>query len=161
MMSSEGDTDSFRGDLPNPALHGHAARESVAALRLHHLDGTWGLRGVRVKGGGQRDIPLLTVVMSFGKLMWNACTAHLRHGVAMEMLEQHHDLEQVHALLGHQRLDTTQIYTTIRPQQLKRAVAFYERQAARMLASEDVKPIHVRGTFQCSQSTERDRKSVV
>jgi len=107
MMSSEGGTDSFRGDLPNPALHGHAARESVVTLRLHHLDGTWGLRGVRVKGGGQRDIPLLTVVMSFGKLMWNACTAHLRHGVAMEMLEQHHDLEQVHALLGHQRLDTT------------------------------------------------------
>ena len=105
MMSSEGGTDPFRGDLPD------------------WLPGT---------------------------------EAHdLRHGVAMEMPEQHHDLEQVHALLGHQRLDTTQIYTTIRPQQLKRAVAFYERQAARMLASEDVKPIHVRGTFQCSQNTER------
>lgn len=58
----------------------------------------------------------------------------LRHGVAMEMLEQHHDLEQVRALLGHQRLDTTQIYTTIRPQQLKRAVAFYEEKAVRMLS---------------------------
>jgi site-specific recombinase XerC len=38
-------------------------------------------------------------------------------------LEQHHDLEQVRALLGHQRLDRTQIYTMTRPQQLKRAVA--------------------------------------
>ena len=40
-------------------------RESVATLRVHHLDGTWGLRGVRVKGGTLRDIPLPTVVMEF------------------------------------------------------------------------------------------------
>jgi hypothetical protein len=38
----------------------------------------------------------------------------------MEVLEQHHDLEQVRALLGHARIDTTQIYTSIRPAQLKR-----------------------------------------
>lgn len=37
----------------------------------------------------------------------------IRHGVAMEVLEQRHDLEQVRALLGHQRIDTTQIYTMI------------------------------------------------
>ena len=49
----------------------------------------------------------------------------LRHGVAMEMLEQHHDVEQVRALLGHTR-DATQIYATIRPGRLKRAVSFYE-----------------------------------
>jgi len=35
-------------------------------------------------------------------------------------------LEQVRALLGHARLDTTQIYTSIRPAQLKRAVSFDE-----------------------------------
>jgi len=29
---------------------------------------------------------------------------------AMEVLEQHHDLEEVRALLGHPRMDTTQIY---------------------------------------------------
>src|SRR5207253_9259166 len=58
----------------------------------------------------------------------------LRHGVAMEVLEQHHDLEQVRALLGHQRIDTTQIYTSIRPAQLKRAVSFYEEKAVRMLS---------------------------
>ncbi len=52
---------------------------------------------------------------------------------AMEVLEQHHDLEQVRALLGHVRIDTTQIYTNIRPPQLKRAVAFYEEKAGRML----------------------------
>jgi len=32
----------------------------------------------------------------------------LRHGVAMEVYEQHGDLEQVRGLLGHARLDTTQ-----------------------------------------------------
>jgi hypothetical protein len=57
----------------------------------------------------------------------------------MEVLEQHHDLEQVRALLGHQRIDTTQIYTSIRPTQLKRAVSFYEEKAVRILASEDVR----------------------
>src|SRR5262245_3319068 len=40
-------------------------RESVATLRVHHLDGTWGLRGVRVKGGKSRDIPLPSAVMQF------------------------------------------------------------------------------------------------
>lgn len=48
----------------------------------------------------------------------------LRHGVAMEVLEQQHDLEQVRALLGHARIDTTQIYTMIRPAQLKQVVRF-------------------------------------
>ena len=57
----------------------------------------------------------------------------IRHGVAMEVLEQRHDLEQVRALLGHQRIDTTQIYTMIRPAQLKQAVSFYEEPARRML----------------------------
>ena len=51
-----------------------------------------------------------------------------------EVLEQHHDLEEVRALLGHARIDTTQIYTTIRPPQLKRAVAFYEEKAMEMLS---------------------------
>ncbi len=59
----------------------------------------------------------------------------LRHGVAMEVLEQRHDLEQVRALLGHARIDTTQIYTMIRPAQLKQAVSFYEEPARRMLES--------------------------
>ena len=34
----------------------------------------------------------------------------LRHGVAMEIYEQHHDLEEVRALLGHARIETTHIY---------------------------------------------------
>src|SRR5437867_100132 len=40
-------------------------RESVATLRVRHLDGTWALRGVRVKGGKTRDIPLPAAVMQF------------------------------------------------------------------------------------------------
>jgi site-specific recombinase XerD len=39
----------------------------------------------------------------------------------------------VRALLGHARIDTTQIYTRIRPPQLQRAVAFYDQTARRML----------------------------
>ena len=59
----------------------------------------------------------------------------LRHGVAIEVLEQQHDLEQVRALLGHARIDTTQIYTMIRPSHLKQVVSFYEEPARRMLTS--------------------------
>jgi len=51
----------------------------------------------------------------------------------VEVLEQHHhDLEQVRALIGHKRIDTTQIYASIRPPQLKRAVASYEQEAVQM-----------------------------
>ena len=38
----------------------------------------------------------------------------VRHGVAVGALEQRHDLEAIRALLGHARIDTTQIYTKIR-----------------------------------------------
>ena len=37
----------------------------------------------------------------------------LRHGVAMEVDEQHHDLEQVRGLLSHRRIDTAQVYEEI------------------------------------------------
>ena len=162
-------------------------RESVATLQVRHLDGQWGLRNVRVKGGQTRDIPLPSAVMAFmheyvvrvlehqtekvgpdtplfwstwgrravgrtrapmtGKNIWRLSKVYgrvigyptlkphdLRHGVAMEVLEQHHDLEEVRALLGHSRIDTTQVYANIRPPQLKRAVAFYEGKALEMLS---------------------------
>jgi integrase len=51
----------------------------------------------------------------------------------LEVLLQRHDLEQVRALLGHARNDTTQVYASIRPPELKRAVAFYAAEAVRML----------------------------
>jgi hypothetical protein len=54
-----------------------------------------------------------------------------RHGVAMEVPEQQHDPEQMRALLGHARIDTPQIHTSTRPSQLKRAVGFHEKEAAR------------------------------
>jgi integrase/recombinase XerC len=163
-------------------------RESVATLRVRHLDGDWGLRSVRVKGGKRRDIPLPSAVMKFlhayvkqvpvterevmtpetplfwstwgrrvigktrapmtGKNVWRLCKVYgrmigcpelkphdLRHGVAMEVLEQHHDLEEVRALLGHARIDTTQVYAEIRPPQLKRAVSFYEEKAVKILGT--------------------------
>ena len=163
-------------------------RESVATLLIRHLDATWGLRGVLVKGGRTRDIPLPAAVMQFlwsyveqvvshqgaafdadtpvfwsswgrrgigkarqpmtGKNIWRLCKVYgrmigapmlkphdLRHGVAMEVYEQHHDLEEVRALLGHARIDTTQIYTMIRPAHLKQVVSFYEEPARRMLTS--------------------------
>ena len=67
----------------------------------------------------------------------------LRHGVAMEVYEQHHDLEQVRAVLGHARIDTTQIYARIRPPQLKQTVGFYEARANRLLStmSTEDKPV--------------------
>jgi site-specific recombinase XerD len=59
----------------------------------------------------------------------------LRHGVAMEIYEQHHDLEQVRGLLGHTRIETTQLYAQIRPAALKHAVEFYESKELDVLTS--------------------------
>jgi hypothetical protein len=60
-----------------------------------------------------------------------------RKKAGVEVVEQHHDLEQVRALLGHARIDTTQIYTSIRPPQLKRAVSLCEERAVRMRGERD------------------------
>jgi len=59
----------------------------------------------------------------------------LRHGVAMEVYEQHGDLEQVRGLLGHTRIETTQLDAQIRPAALKQAVEFYEAKALDVLKS--------------------------
>jgi hypothetical protein len=58
--------------------------------------------------------------------------------VAVEVLEQRRDLQEVRVLLGHARIATTQIYTKIRPPQLKHAVAFYEDEAERLLSVDAV-----------------------
>ena len=57
-----------------------------------------------------------------------------RHGVAMEVYEQHDDLEQVRSLLGHTRIETTQLYAQIGPAALKLAVEFYEAKAFDVLS---------------------------
>ena len=161
-------------------------RDSVATLRVRHIDPEWGIRNVRVKGGKTRDIPLPAAVTQYlqafidqvlsteagtiapdtpifwsswgqarrgkvrqpmtGKNLWRLCKTYgrligypqlkphdLRHGVAMEVYEQHGDIEQVRGLLGHARIDTTQIYAQIRPAQLKQSVAFYEGKALEAL----------------------------
>ena len=59
----------------------------------------------------------------------------LRHGVAMEVYSEHRDLEQVRALLGHQRIETTQVYAQIQPAQLKESVEFYELRALKALTT--------------------------
>ena len=47
---------------------------------------------------------------------------------------QHHDLEQVRGLLGHTRIETTQVYAQIQPRQLKQTVNFYEAKALEVLS---------------------------
>lgn len=49
---------------------------------------------------------------------------------------ERHGLEEVRSLLDHTRLDTTQIFTTIRPRQLRQAVAFYDDAAQQLLKKE-------------------------
>ena len=59
----------------------------------------------------------------------------LRHGVAMEVYEEHHDLEEVRGLSGHKSIETTQLYAQIRRQRLKHAVNFSEAKALDVLSS--------------------------
>lgn len=162
-------------------------RESVATLRARNFAPDWGLRGVLVKGGNTRDIPLPAAVRQHlqwylenvvakengpltpdtplfwsswgkarrgkvrepmsGKNIWRLCKTYgrrigypqlkphdLRHGVAMEVYSEHHDLEQVRAVLGHKRIETTQVYASIQPQQLKGTMNFYEARALEVLS---------------------------
>jgi integrase/recombinase XerC len=96
---------------------------------------------------GQRRQGLVRRLME-GKNVWRLCKTYgrligypmlkphdLRHGVAMEVYEQHGDLEQVRGLLGHARIETTQLYAQIRPAALKQAVGFYEAKAFDVLSS--------------------------
>ena len=98
----------------------------------------WSTYGQRRQGTVRRPME--------GKNIWRLCKTYgrligypvlkphkLRHGVAMEVYEQHHDLEQVRGLLGHTRIETTQLYAQIRPAALKQAVAFYQAKALDVL----------------------------
>jgi site-specific recombinase XerD len=62
-------------------------------------------------------------------------THDLRHGVAIEVYSEHRALELVRALLGHVRIETTQVYAQIQPPQLKQSVGFYEAKAIEALTS--------------------------
>jgi integrase/recombinase XerC len=96
---------------------------------------------------GQRHRGIIRRAMR-GKNIWRLCKIYgrligypmlkphdLRHGVAVEVYEQHGDLEQVRGLLGHVRIETTQLYAQIRPAGLKNAVEFYEAKALDVLSS--------------------------
>ena len=95
---------------------------------------------------GRRHVGTIRRPMT-GKNIWRLCNVYgrligypmlkphdLRHGVAMEVYSEHHDLEQVRALLGHTRIETTQVYAQIQPHQLKAAVNFYESKALEVLS---------------------------
>jgi integrase/recombinase XerD len=100
----------------------------------------WSSSGQRRQGKIRRPIT--------GKNMWRLCKTYgriisypmlkphdLRHGVAMEILENHHDLEAVRAMLGHTSIDTTQTYARIRPAELTRTMEFYEEKAVGLLVT--------------------------
>ena len=101
-------------------------------------------RGAGGKGRKGQGIELRPMA---GKSIWRLCKIYgrhlgypelkphdLRHGVAMELYEQHRDLETVRAMLGHSRIDTTQVYAHIRPQKLQQAIRFYDEQADDLLS---------------------------
>ena len=56
---------------------------------------------------------------------------------------------------GHTPIDTTQVYATIRPAQLKRAVSFYEERAARMLSTRTTVQILLARVFEPGFHTRR------
>jgi integrase len=118
--------------MPDEAILREKARDAVRSGKLpaRRPDRTWGGPGV-----GAPCTILWRLCKTYGRLIgYPQLKPHdLRHGVAMEVYEQHGDLEQVRGLLGHARIDTTQVYAQIRPAQLKQSVAFYEGKALEAL----------------------------
>ena len=74
--------------------------------------------------------PTVSVAAMAGKIFRSHCLRKDRIP-----LPEHGDLEQVRGLLGHTRLETTQLYAQIRPPALKHAVEFYESKALDVLSS--------------------------
>ncbi|HET6678457.1 MAG TPA: hypothetical protein VFH05_09325 [Nitrospira sp.] len=106
----------------------------------------WGRRSIgmhRAPMTGKNYLAAVQALWASHRLSDAKASRHPSWCVAMEVLEQRHDLEQVRALLGHQRIDTTQIYTMIRPAQLKQAVSFYEEPARRIGERRKRPQIHV------------------
>jgi len=98
----------------------------------------WSIYGQRRQGTVRRPMEgknICRLCKTYGQIIgYPMLKPHdLRHGVAMEVYEQHHDLEQVRGLLGHTRIETTQLYAQIRPAALKQAVEFYETKALDVL----------------------------
>jgi len=135
--------ETFRCPNPSCGICMATSRRCHAVCHNSHTGDASLLVGVGTKGtrkACERDDPRKTsggCASLYGRMIgYPMLKPHdLRHGVAMEVLEQRHDLEQVRALLGHARIDTTQIYTMIRPAQLKQAVSSLRGSARQMLAS--------------------------
>ena len=67
--------------------------------------------------------------------MDSMAAADLAVGTMRVRQSTHGDLEQVRGLLGHARIETTQLCAQIRPAALKQAVEFYEAKALDVLSS--------------------------
>ena len=89
----------------------------VLAKQIQRIDpatpllwSTWGKRRIGKTSAPMTDKSIWRLRKVYGRMIgYPEVKPHdLRHGVAMEVLEQHHDLEQVRALLGHGRIGTTQ-----------------------------------------------------
>jgi site-specific recombinase XerD len=109
------------------------ARQAIAAyLKVRPAASTDRLFvGQRGQGVGSRAVELL--VAKYGRLAGlEDVTPHtLRHSFGKHALDAGADLVSLSALLGHQRLETTAIYTTPSQRDLERVVEKLEQEATR------------------------------
>ena len=114
----------------------------VVALTSDHVDRDRGFLHILAgKGGKDRDVPIMPPILKGLKRLpvgvgcralqkavkryWPGLKFHsLRHsGASFYLNEKKVDIRHIQLLLGHSRLDTTQIYTHVAPGQLKEAFA--------------------------------------
>src|SRR4029077_18064368 len=95
------------GLAPDPAA-AHAKSAAVTSWRIlataaNRAAGGGGLRAARDRGRMAPRPPFAVERVGPTRIGYPELKPHdLRHGVAMEVYGEHHDLEQVRALLGHQ-----------------------------------------------------------
>jgi integrase/recombinase XerD len=108
-------------DKVSRELESYYLKERIPLTKVQHTEAFILNRvGQRMSGEGYNK--LLKQIIARTEIIKEASLHHLRHSIATHLLESGLEIEKVRDFLGHGFLETTQLYTKVNTQMLKRVV---------------------------------------